>query len=112
MNYNQTVTDYIANASESQVEILETLRELIHKNVEGVSEAIKWGFPVFGNPKDFVYFRTAKAHITLGFYNFDKIEDADKLLEGSGKTFRNLKIRSMKDVNADLIGEWLKAVSA
>lgn len=55
MNLNNKVSEYINKASEEQVIILETIRNLVHKTVENVSEEIKWGFPVFAQGKDFAY---------------------------------------------------------
>lgn len=112
MNLNQNVTDYIHKASKEQIETMELLRELIHKSVEGVSEEIKWGFPVFGSSKDFAYLRYAKSHVTLGFYNIEKIDDPENLLEGSGKTLKHLKIKKKEDINNDVLSAWFKSISS
>ena len=40
MNFSQEVTNYINMAPSDQLEIMESLRLLIHKNVKGVSEAV------------------------------------------------------------------------
>lgn len=112
MSYNQKVTDYIGNASEEQVAILEELRKLIHETVENVSEEIKWNMPVFNNGKDFAYLRFAKKHITLGFYNIDKIQDPDSLLEGDGNTLKHIKIKSKAEIQKEVISLWLKQITA
>lgn len=111
MNYNQKITDYIDKASEEQIVILEALRKLIHETVDNVSEEIKWGFPVFATTKDFVYLRFAKKHITLGFYNVNKIQDPDNLLEGQGNTLKHIKIKSKDEIRQDVISLWLKQIS-
>ncbi|MEE9429494.1 MAG: DUF1801 domain-containing protein [Melioribacteraceae bacterium] len=111
MNFNIDVTNYISNATEKQIEILETLRELIHKSVAGVSEQIKWGFPVFKKTKDFVYLRFSKKHITLGFFNIAKIADPNNLLEGSGSTLKHIKIKNVNEINKEILSEWLKAIA-
>jgi hypothetical protein len=112
MNFNQQVTEYIDNATEEQVEILEALRKLIHESVDNVSEEIKWSFPVFTKTKDFAYLRFAKKHITLGFYNIDKIQDPDNLLDGEGNTLKHIKIRNSGEINAGIISQWLKEISS
>lgn len=111
MNYNPAITAYISEAAADQIAILEQLRELIHESVEETTEAIKWGFPVFGKTKDYTYFRTTKKHVTFGFYNIDQLEDPDGLLEGSGNTLRHIKIKKLEDINQPLIKKWLKAVA-
>ena len=68
MNHNKKITEYIDNAQEGQIETLEILRKLIHESVSGVTEEIKWGFPVFAKTKDFTYLRFSKKHITVIFH--------------------------------------------
>jgi len=111
MNYNKKITEYIDNAQEGQIETLEILRKLIHNNVSGVTEEIKWGFPVFAKTKDFTYLRFSKKHITLGFYNIDKIEDTNNVLEGSGNTLKHIKIKNKTDFDKKLIAKWLKSIA-
>lgn len=111
MNNNIEVTEYIDNAQEGQIETLELLRKLIHESVSGVTEEIKWGFPVFSKTKDFTYLRFSKKHITLGFYNIDKIVDSENLLEGSGNTLKHIKIKSKTDFDEKLVAKWLKSIA-
>ena len=112
MNINQKVSDYFNNATEEQIAILNVLRKLIHDTVANVSEEIKWNMPVFNNGKDFAYLRFAKKHITLGFYNIDKIQDPENLLEGEGNTLKHIKINSKDEVKPKIIAEWLKQITS
>ncbi len=111
MNFNQKVTEYIDNATEEQIVILEALRKLIHETVGNVSEEIKWGFPVFAKTKDFAYLRFAKKHITLGLYNIERIQDPDNLLEGEGNTLKHIKIKSNDEIKQTVIAKWLKQIT-
>jgi len=111
MNINKKVSDYINSATEEQVAVLNVLRKLIHDTVPNVSEEIKWNMPVFNNGKDFAYLRFAKKHITLGFYNIDKIQDPDNFLEGEGNTLKHIKIKSIDEVKPKIITEWLKQIT-
>lgn len=109
--HNEEVTNYIAGASQDHIPLLETLRSIVHVAVPGSSEAIKWGFPVFAKGKDFAYMRFAKKYVTLGFYNFDKIEDPDNKLEGTGNTLRHIKIAKQEDIDVSLISQWLRSIA-
>jgi hypothetical protein len=109
---NIKVTEYINKASDEQIETLEELRKLIHDSVANVSEEIKWNMAVFNIGKDFAYLRFAKKHITLGFYNIDKIQDSDNLLEGGGNTLKHIKIKSKDEVKPKIIAEWLKQITS
>lgn len=111
MNLNQKVTDYIDKASEEQIVILTELRNLLHKAIDNVSEEIKWGFPVFASTKDFAYLRFAKKHVTLGFYNIDKIQDPENFLEGKGNTLKHIKIKSIDELRKEVIVLWLKQIT-
>jgi hypothetical protein len=111
MNYNKKVTEYIDNATDEQIAILESLRKLVHETVDKVTEEIKWNMPVFNNGKDFAYLRFAKKHITLGFYNIDKLIDPDNLLEGEGNTLKHIKIKSADDIKPKIIKEWLTQIT-
>lgn len=104
------VTDYI-NTSEKHKEILEALRQLLHHSVPGVTEEFKWGRPVFRSAKDFAYLKTAKAYVTLGFFQFDKLDDKKGLLEGTGKDMRHIKIKKVQEIDRELLSEWFKAAA-
>lgn len=108
---NQQVTDYIEKAPDEQKQIMNSIRKLIHESVDNVTEEFKWNRPVFNAGKDFAYLKTAKNHVTLGFFNFEKIIDADNLLEGTGKDMRHVKLKSIDDINQELFKSWFKATA-
>jgi hypothetical protein len=111
MKKHPKVSEYISAAPSEQEEIMETIRELVHQAVANVQEDFKWSRPVFRTEKDFAYLKTAKAHVTLGFFNFEKLNDPDGLLEGSGKDMRHIRISSKNAVDAALLSGWLQAAS-
>jgi hypothetical protein len=104
------VTDYI-NTSEKHKETLEALRQLVHDTVPNLTEEFKWSRPVFRSDKDFAYLKTAKAYVTLGFFQFDKLDDPKGLLEGTGKDMRHIKIKSVQDIDKGLLTEWFKVAA-
>ena len=107
---NPQVTAYIENAGK-QKEMLDAVRQLIHQSVPEVVEEFKWSRPVFRATKDFAYLKTARAYVTLGFFHFEKLNDTNNLLEGTGKAMRHLKLKSMADVDSTLLKEWFKAAA-
>lgn len=83
----------------------------IHEQVKGVEESYKWSRPIFSVEKDFAYLLSNKNHVNLGFSrNFDKLNDPHGYLEGTGKTMRHVKLKTMEDVEKLLLAEWLKVV--
>ena len=109
---NPEVTDYINNAPGEQKEIMNTLRTLIHQTVENVTEEFNWSRPIFKLDKDFAYLQSNKNHVNLGFYiGFQKLNDPKSLLEGTGKTMRHIKLRTVKDIDSELLKEWFAVVA-
>ncbi|HEY1115111.1 MAG TPA: DUF1801 domain-containing protein [Chitinophagaceae bacterium] len=108
---NEQVTRYINEAPPKQRQIMEVLRQLVHDSVPGVQEEFKWGRPVFRSGKDFAYLKTAKAYVTLGFFKFDRLRDEHGRLEGTGKDMRHIKLKTVQDMDGELLKEWL-AVAA
>src|SRR5688572_18642085 len=104
------VTDYITNSGNQQ-EILQTIRQLIHETLPQVTEEFKWGRPIFRTNKDFAYLKSAKTYVTLGFFNFQKLNDPGNRLEGTGKDMRHIKLKTITDIDRDLLTEWFKAAS-
>ena len=109
---NELVTNYIKDAPHPQRAIMETIRKLIHESIENVVEEYKWSRPVFKKNRDFAYLQTNKNHVNLGFYShFEKLNDPDQILQGSGKTMRHIKFKQETDINLLLLKEWLLIVS-
>lgn len=103
---NSQISIFISRAPKEQKEVMEIVRKLIHDTVEGVQEEFKWSRPVFKRGGDFAYFKTAKSHVTIGFYNFYKLDDPDNLLQGSGKLLRHVKVEKPEDLDLELLKKW------
>ena len=103
---NEQVTAYINNAPADQKEIMAQIRELLHNSVPGVQKDFKWSRPVFRTKHDFAYLKTAKNYVTLGFFQFQNLNDPNGLLEGTGKDMRHIKIKKLGDIKPALLQEW------
>ncbi len=107
---NEKVTQYIENSIESQQSILIELRNLIHSLTPNVSEQYKWSRPVYAIDKDFCYLKTTKKHVTLGFFEFEKIETNKHLIEGSGKSMRHIKLSDVGEIEQLNIARMIQEV--
>ena len=47
----------------------------------------------------FAYVNAFKAHVNVGFFRGAEIADPDRLLEGTGKFMRHVKLRPERDVD-------------
>ena len=103
------VNEYIEKQQSPQKEICRSLREIILKTFPSIKEEMKWGVPNYGN---LYYFVALKAHVNLGFSIKDLTSDEIKLFEGTGKTMRHIKIKTIEDINEEEIVKLLKMVFA
>ena len=99
-------------------DIAEELRLLIINLFPKITEVIweKQCIAGYGiGPKkmseQFCYIAPFKKHVNLGFYFGADLEDPFKLLEGTGKYLRHIKIRSKKDVSKPEIQKLLEQAS-
>jgi hypothetical protein len=54
----------------------------------------------------FAYVNVFKAHVNVGFFRGAELPDPDRLLEGTGKTMRHVKLRVDGEINATALS-WL-----
>jgi hypothetical protein len=91
-----SVTEYIERQPLPQREICSRLREIILRAHPNIEERMKLGVPYFG---DGVYILSLKDHVNLGL-SIHNLDDQElKGLKGTGKTTRNLEIRSVEDID-------------
>lgn len=78
-----------------------------------VLEMIHDGCPV-ACVKDvpFVYVNVFKAHVTVGFFNGADLKDPAKLLEGSGKRMRHVKVKPGAPLDTKALGALIQAAYA
>ena len=85
------------------------LRKLV-LSTKNATEDFKWSRPVYAVEKDFCYFKTTKKHVTLGFFEFDKIKTNKHLIEGTGKSMRHIKLSNVQEIKDFKIKAMLKEV--
>jgi len=57
----------------------------------------------------FAYVNAFKAHVNVGFFCGAEIADPDRLLEGTGKFMRHVKLRPGRDVDAEALERLIRA---
>ena len=107
---NKDVSSYIDDAAAEQVALLKELRKLIFATVPEVLEQYKWSRPVYALEKDFCYIKTAKNHVSFGFFEFDKIQTNKNKIEGTGKSMRHIKLNNIKQIDELQVGQMIKEV--
>lgn len=110
MDQSQNFEKAIASFSDEIKELAWQTRELIYTILPEVIEVvwIKQGNTGYGTGmkkmmEHFCWLMPATRHVTLGFNYGAELPDPANLLEGRGKLFRHVKLRSAKDLqNPDL----------
>ena len=92
--------------SEDIKHIARETRKLIHKILPNVVEVvwvqqknIGFGTGVKKKTEHFCWLMPASKHVNLGFNYGSELPDQEKLLEGTGKLFRHIKIKSVEQLN-------------
>ena len=101
------VNDYIEKQISPQKEICRKLREIIFSTFPNIIEEMKYGVPYYGNK---YYIVALKTHVNLGFSIKGLSKEEIAVFEGSGKTTKNIKINTLKNIDEKKIITLLKMI--
>jgi len=93
-----------------QVEkVVRGLRSLVKKVVPGTTETVNaWGIPTFEKGQPFCFYMAGKYHVTCGFHYGTSLRDPQKLLEGTGKNLRHVKLFAVEGLKQKGLRELLR----
>jgi hypothetical protein len=79
--------------------VAKAVRALVKKTVAGCQEYVNpWKIPTFDLNGPLCFYMVWKGHVVFGFMRGSILRDPEKLLEGTGKYLRHVKLRSVADV--------------
>jgi hypothetical protein len=80
-------------------DVTKAVRALLKKTVKGSEEYVNpWKIPSIDSNGPLCCFMVGKEHVTFAFMRGAALPDPEKLLEGTGKGVRHVKLRSVADV--------------
>ncbi len=89
---------YVAKAGKLK-DVAKAARALVKRTVARNEEYVNpWKIPSFDWNGPLCLFMVGKNHVTFGFVRGAMLPDPEKLLEGTGKSMRHAKLRSVADV--------------
>jgi hypothetical protein len=89
--------------------VAKAVRTLVKKAVAGCEEYVNpWKIPTFDLNGPLCFYMVAKEHVIFGFMRGAMLRDPGRLLEGTGKYLRHVKIRSTADVRRPEVRVLLK----
>jgi hypothetical protein len=79
--------------------VTKAVRALVKKTLKGGEEYVNpWKIPSFDSHGPLCCFMVGKEHVTFAFMRGAALPDPGKLLEGTGKGVRHVKLRSVAEV--------------
>jgi len=108
---NKQVQDFlneIMTFDDEKYEILQNLRKIVFSNYPKTNERIIYGGIMFSLEDDFGGLFVRKNHISFEFGSGAFMNDPHKILEGTGKFRRHLKIRSLADIEVKKVDFFVK----
>jgi hypothetical protein len=88
--------------------IVGAVRGLMREFAPGAREAISYGMPTYGQNKPVAWINASKSGITLGFRQGAYFEDKFGLLRGVAKHARNVRMKTLDDVNKPALKYYIK----
>lgn len=80
----------------------------IDKHVPHATQTVKWGWPCWVGNGLIVSLCVMKRQVNMQFFRGAHLADPDKVLEGTGKDLRHIKLRKAADARAPCVRAILK----
>ena len=108
----KTVDTWMSEVDSKLLEMAEALRRTVLEAVPDLTESIKWGNPVYEKKGNVCYLAATDKYLALGFFNAMSLTDAERLMEGTGKKMRHVKVRTREDIDASRLASWVREAVA
>jgi hypothetical protein len=97
-----TYAEWKRDQSPKNRRLITALERVVEGAAPEWTRTVKWGQGCFAEDGAHkVYLHTKEDHVQLGFYAGSKLKDPERLLVGGGKYVRHVKVRTVRDVDAD-----------
>jgi hypothetical protein len=106
------IDKYVERKEPTLGEVAQGLRRLMKKTVPGTKESVNpWKIPTFESNGPMCFFMVGKYHVTFGFLRGTSLPDPGKLLEGTGKNLRHVKLRAAEDLRKPALKKLIQAAA-
>ena len=106
---DKKIQQYLDKQKSPQKEILRKVRDIFLKTLPSCGEEAAWGVIAFANKK--FYLAAMKECVHVGFATNGLSEKEISQFEGSGKTMRHIKIKTLQDINERKLVNLIKLVN-
>jgi hypothetical protein len=111
-NGSEWIDSYVEGKGAKLKGVAQGLRQLVRKTVAGAKETVNpWKIPTFESNGPMCYFSIASNHLTFGFLRGASLPDPQRLLEGTGKSLRHVKLRTLEDLRQQGLKKLIQAAA-
>ncbi len=106
------IDEYVERKDTTLAGLAQELRRLMKTTVPGTKESVNpWKIPTFESNGPMCFFSVGKNHVTFGFLRATSLPDPAKLLEGTGKNLRHVKLKTIEDVQNPALKKLIQAAA-
>lgn len=103
---------YVRDENPELRKVVRELKSMVKGTVPGTKETVNsWGVPTFEAQDPFCFYMVGKNHVTFGFHFGTSLEDPQRLLEGTGKNLRHVKLRKVEDLERTGLKQLVEAAA-
>ena len=103
------IDEYVESLTDWKKDVAEELREVISTASRELTEEVKWGFPCYtADGKCVCGFMAMKDSVNFVLYQGANLDDPSGLIEGTGKSMRHVKLRSLQDLRRPTFTKFIK----
>lgn len=96
----KAIDAYVKQRNAALTEVVSAVRRLVKQAIPAAAEAVNpWGVPLFELNGTLCFLMVGKHHVTLGFAQGTSLSDPARLLEGTGKNIRHVKLNAVDQVS-------------
>jgi hypothetical protein len=114
--HNRTVVQYIEQSEPSARELIEALMQIGLESEPRMEEAIKWNritFTLNGNWHHWICgIERTRKYVSFIFHKGALLNDTSRILQGTGKYTRQIRITSLADINRKALIDLIKQAVA
>ena len=108
-----TVDDFVnQKVAPEHRAIVSRLRALMKKHAPAAKEGISYGILAWKMPRMVAVVNATKSHITFAFSGGAAFDDKHGLLQGVGKASKHVKLKTVADINATALRDYIKQAVA
>jgi hypothetical protein len=106
-----TVDGYVSTLNDWRKDCVAGLRTMIRQAAPKVSEKVKRTQPVYDHHGPLAWIKAHSKHVNLGFWRGVELPDPRKLLSGTGKKMRHIKLSDLKDLGKKELQELIRVAA-